>query len=353
MKKRLLSLAVVAALGIGFSGCGSDSDSNDNTGSTNVEVERGKVYDANVTDSSIPAQIATKKFDSNIYTFSTAPKYPITVSGGWIDIDGDGNKTTADITLDINMTSYSNVVTPLTTYLSDSNETIREQKLSQLMTDMNVSKEELLKVPSKANSTSILLSNAIYQKVKESNSSDMVSVSFDDLNTTFHQLEVTYHQSFDTNLTSEALAIAIEGQVVNTNLTGFVKKVTASDVSAYQELVKEKLEAEKQKTTNNSTSIPADLTDITIYRNTDTDMNTLKQSWIATNKAIYAIYNWGDLPSGVSCTSLGYTLKYENTTGYYVVKTYENSAGNNCFENDYSQTPGSSGTNNYIEYYKY
>ncbi|MEA2017921.1 MAG: hypothetical protein U9N59_05690 [Campylobacterota bacterium] len=220
MNKSLLSLAVVSALSLGFTGCGSSSDdtpasSGDTDTSTDVEVERGKVYDATVTDSSSPALTATKTTGSNVYTFASTPTYPIKVNGGWIDVDGDGEMTTEDIALDIEMTSYSNVVTPITTYISDANETIREQRMSQLMSDMNItSQTELLKPPSKAQNNTIFLANAIFKAMKENNTTDL-SNNFTDINSSFSTLKTTFTQSgSQATQTSAGIAKWIEEKTV-------------------------------------------------------------------------------------------------------------------------------------------
>lgn len=82
-KKLGMSLALATLLSLGVSGCGGSSDGA-SAGVTGVDVtvERGKVYDANVTDSSTPAQVASQKNGKNVYTFANAPTYPVVVTGG-------------------------------------------------------------------------------------------------------------------------------------------------------------------------------------------------------------------------------------------------------------------------------
>jgi hypothetical protein len=232
MNKKLLSLAVVTALSIGFTACGSsggdDSVSGGDT-TTNVEVERGKVYDANVTDSSTPPKVAKMTVGSNIYKFATTPTYPIVASGGWIDVDGDGNMTTSDIVNDLNLTSYSNVITPTTSYLGDISTTAGKAKLDKLIEEMNVTKEDLLKAPSKASANAIVIANAIYKKRKQVPSVKMSEISFSDLNTTFEGLKgLLVGHSSDT---LPSLAILIENQVVNTDLSGIVNKLNTTQMN--------------------------------------------------------------------------------------------------------------------------
>ena len=237
-----LSLAVISVVGLGFSGCGSSS--NDNSASTtNVTVERGAVYDANVTDAD--GHIAIQQNNSNIYTFSTPPTYPITATNGWIDVDGDGNMTAGvDVELDLNLTSYSNVITPITTYIADSNETVRHQRILQLSQDMNCSESDLLKAPSETNSTNVLLAvNAIYKTMKEYNSTKIHNVYFD-LNSSFHTLKTTYDQSGSQHETGDTdedkhknLAIWLEKDIVMSDLNsrGEITHLDDTKIKYYEE----------------------------------------------------------------------------------------------------------------------
>lgn len=185
------SLTLLALLG--FSACGGGSSSSGTatpSTATDVTVERGKVYDARVVDSSTPLQIATQKANMNIYTFAKKPVYPVSATGGWIDVNDDGKKDDKDINLDITLKSYSNVLTPVTTYIADANETVRENRLQGLKdrvnvsgigSDINVTDDDLLGVPSDAqNFDFVLVVNAIYKDMKENggnlNSSDENSI---------------------------------------------------------------------------------------------------------------------------------------------------------------------------------
>ncbi|QSZ42008.1 hypothetical protein GJV85_07765 [Sulfurimonas aquatica] len=169
-----MSLALVTVLSLGVTGC--TSDSNDSAPGTDVVVERGKVFGANVTDSSSPAQVATQKSRQNVYTFTNEPVYPVLVNGGWIDVNDDGVMDLNDVKLDIEMRSYTTTVTPVTTFIADANETIRDSKLNDLVARLNangvgeagsVTAEDLLKVPSKAPRDVFVVANAIYKDMKE------------------------------------------------------------------------------------------------------------------------------------------------------------------------------------------
>ena len=76
-------------------------------------IERGPVLQSIVKDAQ--NKFAVNTANTNEYIFSSSPTYPITASEGWIDIDQDNNKTTNDVFLDVNLSSYSNIITPITT----------------------------------------------------------------------------------------------------------------------------------------------------------------------------------------------------------------------------------------------
>ena len=190
-----LKLSVVSiAAALLLSGC-ENATTNSSSNPTDVTVERGKVYDAIVTDAN--GQVATQKSNKNVYTFKQPPVYPITATGGWIDVDNDGNMTKADVELDLNLTSYSNIITPITTYIADKDITIREKKLAQLSKDMNCTKDDLLKVPSLASDVDVLLAvNAIYKTMKDFNATDIHSTEhLNALKDNFKELTTVYHQS--------------------------------------------------------------------------------------------------------------------------------------------------------------
>jgi len=227
-----LSLAVIAALG--FSGCGSSSSDDSVTPTTTssesskeVTVERGATYDANVTDAN--GQVAEQKNGENVYVFATVPKYPIIVNGGWIDVNGDGELDTNDTLLNTTMKSYSDVVTPITTYIADSNKTIRENKLKVLSTLSGASETELLKVASKADTKAILTINAVYQEMIDQNTT---SIETNKIQTTLSAL-----QNIDlTGLTdSKLIARKIEKKTMENLLTkGKISALSMSDLDEIQ-----------------------------------------------------------------------------------------------------------------------
>jgi len=218
MRKMNFSLVALTTIGFGLIGCsggGSSSQASvasvsSGDTSTEVTVERGAVYDANVTDAN--GNRAVQKALQNIYTFSTTPKYPITVTGGWIDVDSDGVKTLNDVLLSMPMYSYSNIVTPITTYIADPDSSIRESRLSELEINLEVDKDELMKLPSASSNSAILAHNAVYTQIIK-NDNDISAINIDTLKSSYSDLNTIATQSSDK--TSEELRILIEQKVIN------------------------------------------------------------------------------------------------------------------------------------------
>jgi len=237
MKK--LSLVAIVALSVMFSGCGDSSSNTDNE----VEVERGKVYGAMVTDSSSPIQTATQKVNQNIYIFTKKPIYPVKVTGGWIDIDGDGKMTNYDMALDMDMVSYSNVITPITTYIADNDKSIREQKLLELAEKINleessedlITSDELLKIPSKSKTSVIVISNAIYKSFQE-NSDSLNGVDDEKVLNQYSEVKsILANNNVDLKeRDSEKLAMNVEKEVIeNLFNDGKIDKLSEEDIPKY------------------------------------------------------------------------------------------------------------------------
>lgn len=242
-----MSLALASLITLGVTGCGDSNNANDNnnddvkkplvvkSSTVDITVERGKVYDANVSDSSTPAQVAIQKSGKNIYTFAKAPTYPVVVNGGWIDVNDDGKMDTSDIKLDIEMKSYGTTVTPITTFLADVDEKVREKKLNDLLSRLNeagigsdtiITAKELLQVPSKAPRDVFVAANAIYKDIKEHSnalpSEDAVISQFTTINT----------------LGTNANAKDFEKLVI-ADLGSYVEKISDQDVFEFKQDVKD------------------------------------------------------------------------------------------------------------------
>ncbi len=248
IKSISLSLAVVSAIGLGFVGCGGGgSGGTDTPATTSVEVERGKVYDSIVTDAT--GKVATKTTGSNIYVFSGTPTYPITATGGWIDLDGNGAMTTDDIELDVTLTSYSNVITPITTYIADANSATREQKLQELTLSLGTTSENLLKVPSKGTKDTIIAANAIFTDIKAVPNRLPTALNFTDINSTLTALKTTYNQSFSGQTDMTILAKDFEQAVVSAN-SGLFTKLTNTKIATIEASRPQTIPVEEKPTTS-------------------------------------------------------------------------------------------------------
>ncbi|MFA6137799.1 MAG: hypothetical protein WC667_06910 [Sulfurimonas sp.] len=272
MKKQkfIYSLSVIAALS--FYGCGSSTSTNTSAiadASASVEaaisavsgysvvVERGAVYDSNVTDAN--GSVAVQVSDTNnTYVFANEPVFPVTAVGGWIDVDGDGNLTAADVALDINLTSYSNVITPTTTYIADENETVREQKLFALAQETNTTIEELLKVPSEATKKSIIVLNAVYEKlIERDNEHSHAPIAIEAILKRFTEIE--NNSNLDENATSLEMALAVEEQTMfSLEAQGLIQTLNLDEI--------EEIKAKKPSKQNrgDENSAPEKAEDVTI-----------------------------------------------------------------------------------------
>ncbi|NQY21914.1 MAG: hypothetical protein HRT40_11535, partial [Campylobacteraceae bacterium] len=219
-------------------GCGSSSKNENKSPSkkeTQVTVERGPVYGALVKD--VNGKIATASDTENIYTFTGTPAYPITVTNGWIDVDGDKQLSSKDISLNIVMKSYTNNVTPVTTYLANGNQSLREKKLNDLLLIANensnkkITKDDLLKPASISSKEVQMLINSVYAQIIEEKSSDFeVSAIMENLNE-FKNLNL------DSSLSAKKSAEFYENYLINESSIKekFVSsKITNDEINNYK-----------------------------------------------------------------------------------------------------------------------
>ena len=245
--KRMLYIGCVSTLVSGsFIGCGNVDNPLLNTPTT-VTVERGAVYDAKVTDAN--GNIAKRTVNSNVYTFSNTPIYPIKAEGGWIDVNADGIMTIGtDVILDIPLTSYSNIITPVTTYIGDIDQD--RSKLDRLINDLNTTEIELLKKPSDADYKAIITQNSIYKIMKENSTSDLSSSKFDDINDSYHALELTYYQSYENITVSKDLAKELEIETMN-DIESYINRMDSTEKIEFETMEsKEKEEVNSNKEDN-------------------------------------------------------------------------------------------------------
>jgi len=204
-----LSIISLCFIGCGPSGsCDSINLDNNSTKKVNgidIKVERGAVFMSTVSD--IEGKIASKNSlgFSNIYTFATQPKYPIYAKGGYIDINGDGKLTKTDKKLDIDMLSYSNIISPLTTLVGDDNISIE-----YINKNYNLSRSDIFdKVPSKTSIDTILFSNIAYIAIKNG-----YSIKSDEFKETVTNIKEIYNQKFSDIKDLTQLSIALEEELL-------------------------------------------------------------------------------------------------------------------------------------------
>lgn len=237
-------------------GCGGGSSSS--TSSTTVQVERGAVLNATVTDANgnIAKPISTY---SNSYRFDTAVTYPITVSSGIIDVNGNSLVDTQDIKLNTPLKSSSNKVSLISTLIYDSDTNKENENLEKLvklakeeLVLNTLDKQTLLDLPSQSKE-SMILTNALYKNIKEnsSNSDEYIDSLFDENNTSritdvkafISSLKTTFESSTEESLKQKA--IELENQVVNDLQTSsLIEKLTDTEV----EEIKAKMEKNNNQT---------------------------------------------------------------------------------------------------------
>ncbi|MEA2049782.1 MAG: hypothetical protein U9O56_03550, partial [Campylobacterota bacterium] len=192
-------------------------DGNDNnqeqtitTEYTDVIVEKAAVYDSVVEDSA--GNIAYQLGDSSTYRFSVVPTYPITATGGYMDINNDKVINSYDAILDINLSSYTNNLTTVSTYLASIDDTSnREDALTTLAGLFETTTNELLKTPfTTTDENAIKAFAALYVAIKENNKE--ANATIDQITTS--KIAVTNAITLDGNETLEDIAVKYEEQIV-------------------------------------------------------------------------------------------------------------------------------------------
>jgi len=205
-----ISIISLCFIGCGPSGsCASINLDNNSTKKINgidIKVERGAVFMSKVTDIDGKVAFRNNLGFSNIYTFATQPQYPIYAKGGYIDVNGDGKLTRKDDKrLDIDMLSYSNIISPLTTLVGDDNISIE-----YLNKEYNIRRSDIFdKVPSKTSIDAILFSNIAYIAIKNG-----YSIKSDEFKETVNNIKEIYNQKFADIKDLTQLSIALEEEIL-------------------------------------------------------------------------------------------------------------------------------------------
>jgi len=188
-KTLMLSLAASAA--VLMSGCGGGGASSDTTAAETpaavLTVERGPLLDANVTDAN---GTQARELGEGKYAFDEMPQYPVTATGGYIDVNRNGRIDAGEVrnTLELR-TDQGNVVTIATTLAADGN-------VSQLLqTEFGIDRQTVeTKTPGESVEIEAL-SNTVYAYAVEHNLSkpaDMNRTQLEMLKTQYHTMLQEY-----------------------------------------------------------------------------------------------------------------------------------------------------------------
>lgn len=239
--KKINGLALSVLTATFLVGCGGGGGSSSSTSASTIEtntsteviVERGALLGATVKDAN-GQESTSLNTNSNVYIFTTTPVYPITATGGYIDVNADGIIDTNDVAFTGILKSYSTVVTPITTYIATGvTEADRTAKLAELKAKIGgtVSDDDLLKkVPSTTTADIIVLTNAIYDSYSvlfdtDTTNDDVSSVTTLDDKITSYKSVIT--QSGMGKSVKE-LAKLVEEELITTK---GISKLTNDDIS--------------------------------------------------------------------------------------------------------------------------
>ena len=286
--------------GCGESGtCCSSSSSSSNaststTNSTSVEVtvERGAVYFATVKDSNntTATYLSTNNNSglSSIYTFDSEPVYPITVSGGYIDVNNDGKLDGNDTKLDINLTSYSKYVSTLTTLIDNNS-----SKKQYFMDTFNLTEDQLLNnIPTNINKDAVIASNAAFVILKKGYS--FLSANF---NNSISDQNTTYNTSFSAVTNLKTLNSNMENNIIDNNISNVsISRLTSSDIDTVKGLISSYFKVNETTLTNST------------FTKNKTTSSLIEDIWnVAFSQATGGNYENFDI--GVEITKLNSTKK--------------------------------------------
>ncbi len=119
--KKIIPSAIVATLLL-LSGCSDSDTSNETSSSKTFSVERGPILGAVVLDAD--GQQATQDDNATaLYTFAESPTYPVTVYGGYIDVNANGVIDAGEVANTVTLKADSGeILTLLKSFLSDVDE---------------------------------------------------------------------------------------------------------------------------------------------------------------------------------------------------------------------------------------
>ena len=233
--KKVNSLVLSTLTAAFLVGCGGGSSSSTSTtdtstspttptaSSTTIPVTKGSLLMATAIDSGSPVKIGTQIDGTNKYTFTGDITYPITVTGGYVDVNDNGIVDEGDYSFKGKLSSYSTVVTPITTYLGDTSKDAGKTKLDALKTLAGItSDDDLLKNdPSETNGNVLALVASIYQSypslMDNDNSNDSNTEGNQDLSTMFADYKSVISQGTFEGETVKQKMIRVEQQLRDTS----------------------------------------------------------------------------------------------------------------------------------------
>ena len=206
---KILSTTSLLAVMLLTSGCGGgDSSSAVTVATTNlntITAERGRVLNATVKDA---AGQSGQSASNGEYVFTNAPTYPITVTGGVIDVNNNGVIDAGEPFLTIPMTTYEGTrVTLVTTLIADADKTVRDAKLNALQaalqqaTGNTIDANDLLLLPTE-NTQAAVLSNELFEAVLDNEIASINDINITEMTALLNNAQ--FVRDFDTSLESIA-----------------------------------------------------------------------------------------------------------------------------------------------------
>jgi hypothetical protein len=189
LTKKLGFISTVAAALL-FSGCGEGGGSSTPvtpTATKIITVERGPLLDANVTDALGHSAV---ELGNGEYAFDHEPEYPITATGGYIDIDRNGVIDAGEVKNELELKTQSgDVVTMATTLASDENKTKILQEQFELT-------QEQIQTQTPSQSQAIeAFSNTLYAYSIENGYKNPSEISTDELEALVDEYK-THHEAY-------------------------------------------------------------------------------------------------------------------------------------------------------------
>jgi hypothetical protein len=196
--KYIVSSISLAAL-LALSGCGGDSSSA--TPSKTIKVERGPILGAVVVDAE--GQVANEDANGS-YTFEDAIAYPVSVFGGYIDINRNGQVDAEELVNSVVLeANEGNVLTILSTMLSNGDAQVSTMLLETLGLDKSLTPSENMNVAA--------LSDEIFKYLTENNLTSAADINASELETLMSAIQTRmqeYSQSDENASQLEASLVA-------------------------------------------------------------------------------------------------------------------------------------------------